>query len=127
MGCQRPKRALFISTLWQKEIMSNLKKCVNALNGLSSFLRRFSRSTCSCHNRCQRPKRALFISTAHCAIYYIINYGVNALNGLSSFLLEKVEEKERENKSVNALNGLSSFLPKLLFNYFKEVVHVSTP
>ena len=76
---------------------------------------------------CQRPKRALFISTAHCAIYYIINYGVNALNGLSSFLLEKVEEKERENKSVNALNGLSSFLPKLLFNYFKEVVHVSTP
>ena len=35
--CQRPKRAFFISTL-KKSLKLVIKLCVNALNGLSSFL-----------------------------------------------------------------------------------------
>ena len=36
--CQRPKRALFISTMNSKRGQDYQQKCVNALNGLSSFL-----------------------------------------------------------------------------------------
>ena len=37
--CQRPKRAFFISTVEEILKIQCTKKCVNALNGLSSFLR----------------------------------------------------------------------------------------
>ena len=60
--CQRPKRALFISTEKQKEIEKEIKQGVNALNGLSSFL----------------------LGALMCA--YVTLVCVNALNGLSSFL-----------------------------------------
>ena len=72
------------------EIMSRdaTQKGVNALNGLSSFLRESEMAT---------EKEVL--------------RRVNALNGLSSFLRREWEaEKERTYKCVNALNGLSSFL-----------------
>ena len=36
--CQRPKRAFFISTLELQNIVFPKWSCVNALNGLSSFL-----------------------------------------------------------------------------------------
>ena len=88
--CQRPKRALFISTKG-KELtdVTLIIEGVNALNGLFSFLRSvvesrtgrwkfsvnarnglFSFLRCnnwveyaSATDKCQRPKRALFIST----------------------------------------------------------------
>ena len=62
LRCQRPKRAYFISTentdarIWQKG-------GVNALNGLTSFLRVWAAPYGYLGYWCQRPKRAYFIST----------------------------------------------------------------
>ena len=63
MVCQRPERALFISTIMSKKKRS-LEEGVNALNGLFSFLHiaETIRRTLD-KNLCQRPERALFIST----------------------------------------------------------------
>ena len=61
--CQRPKRALFISTVEFEITVPKLLFCVNALNGLSSFLQKSL-------TKIQKKQRN----------------GVNALNGLSSFL-----------------------------------------
>ena len=62
--CQRPKRALFISTYAkEKERKRHEMPCVNALNGLSSFLRLKKWTQYYLAFVCQRPKRALFIST----------------------------------------------------------------
>ena len=110
--CQRPKRALFISTYAKEKERKRhempcvnalnglssflrLKKwtqyylhsCVNALNGLSSFLQRLAFIEKNHPELCQRPKRALFISTALVAGWIMRGrWCVNALNGLSSFL-----------------------------------------
>ena len=86
--CQRPKRALFIST--SKKNKKNLKKkgCVNALNGLFSFLPEPTQQPETVQSVCQRPKRALFISTFTSIKVYppLTDTCVNALNGLFSFL-----------------------------------------
>ena len=37
--CQRPKRAYFISTSYIRKLPKYTIQCVNALNGLTSFLR----------------------------------------------------------------------------------------
>ena len=109
--CQRPKRALFISTERKTHLQKNflgvnalnrlssflqsitgtgysgLLESVNALNGLSSFLRTVARNSNRHSDRCQRPKRALFISTQLQTLRELrSNMCVNALNGLSSFL-----------------------------------------
>ena len=60
--CQRPNRASFISTFLKIWVNMDLK-CVNALNGLLSFLRTSTNGNCTFHIMCQRPKRASFIST----------------------------------------------------------------
>ena len=88
--CQRPERASFIST-WLALVLWNgihiLQNCVNALNGLLSFLRNdFTVIACAA------------------------NTGVNALNGLLSFLRYEKFVLEAKNGCVNALNGLLSFL-----------------
>ena len=57
---QCPKRAFLISTINHKEVQ--LMMCVNALNGLFSFLPD-RKSRCYCNSRCQCPKRAFLIST----------------------------------------------------------------
>ena len=65
--CQRPKRAFFIST--QTKVLSAEEdvNCVNALNGLSSFLRDgYDLMSDIVLFLCQRPKRAFFISTNKC-------------------------------------------------------------
>ena len=61
--CQRPKRAFFIST--DQKFTRSLKTslCVNALNGLSSFLQIKEATAITHAGVCQRPKRAFFIST----------------------------------------------------------------
>ena len=61
--CQRPKRAFFISTTVRNS-EAHCGLCVNALNGLSSFLLQEATGR-NLHTlvRCQRPKRAFFIST----------------------------------------------------------------
>ena len=87
--CQRPKRALFISTyIGGRKHDNKRRNCVNALNGLSSFLQNRKGGVYYDNKRvCQRPKRALFISTSPTSILIILfTLGVNALNGLSSFL-----------------------------------------
>ena len=61
--CQRPKRAFFISTLNTLKMKIILEMCVNALNGLSLFLRKSIKNLADADIVCQRPKRAFFIST----------------------------------------------------------------
>ena len=62
--CQRPKRASFISTTGVISEFLTAAGCVNALNGLLSFLRRLClRQLFWSRQGCQRPKRASFIST----------------------------------------------------------------
>ena len=62
--CQRPERAYFISTALKRPKQFLARIGVNALNGLTSFLRimydTFDRTI-----ECQRPERAYFISTQH--------------------------------------------------------------
>ena len=60
--CQRPKRASFIST-YMGHLIKKRVECVNALNGLLSFLLDFSDLSKFEEFMCQRPKRASFIST----------------------------------------------------------------
>ena len=90
----------------------NPSQCVNALNGLSSFLLRFYDDKTTLPIGCQRPKRAFFISTEKDERKFDwLRNCVNALNGLSSFLLMKKPLFFATNAGcVNALNGLSSFL-----------------
>ena len=59
--CQRPERAFFISTALQR-MQPQMSLCVNALNGLFSFL---PSDLYVIHEGdvCQRPERAFFIST----------------------------------------------------------------
>ena len=128
--CQRPKRAFFISTPYMEFLMGNESECVNALNGLSSFLLFSLAELMQSLLVCQRPKRAFFIST-----------------------LKKTDEMEKRIKGcqrpkraffistdetsygailrpycVNALNGLSSFLPDIRFKDRTRIVTcVSTP
>ena len=86
--CQCPKRANFIST--PKHSRSGLQdtKSVNALNGLTSFLRNFTSYAGLNDNKCQCPKRANFISTYQAdSLFKMAISRVNALNGLTSFLL----------------------------------------
>ena len=60
---------------------------VNALNGLSSFLPKNIMTEKMAQEMCQRPKRAFFISTVIIAVGILMSMlCVNALNGLSSFL-----------------------------------------
>ena len=61
MMCQRPKRAYFIST--KTKAFAAQLSCVNALNGLTSFLPEKRKVTEREYKMCQRPKRAYFIST----------------------------------------------------------------
>ncbi len=61
--CQRPKRAFIISTFGITLQLLTSESCVNALNGLLSFLRR----------QTKEEKWKIYIC-------------VNALNGLLSFL-----------------------------------------
>ena len=63
--CQRPKRAFFISTIaLALSAASHILACVNALNGLSSFLLLVILLGAGLTwVMCQRPKRAFFIST----------------------------------------------------------------
>ena len=63
IACQRPKRALFISTKNMQSILKSQQKSVNALNGLFSFLQKNLKYYLTSTSKCQRPKRALFIST----------------------------------------------------------------
>ena len=110
--------------------------CVNALNGLSSFLPPFSDYYIMQALMCQRPKRAFFISTEDGTLVKTSRIGcqrpkraffistftgrfyrkmwllrcVNALNGLSSFLRGLLWIQTLYWMCVNALNGLSSFL-----------------
>ena len=62
--CQRPKRALSISTV-DKLIKYNCVVCVNALNGLFPFLHLKTECYEGTPFVCQRPKRALSISTLY--------------------------------------------------------------
>ena len=72
--------------------MLKKKACVNALNGLPSFLQQ------------------------DIGEYRHKHTGVNALNGLPSFLRSNKEYfKESCRDGVNALNGLPSFLHKNIF------------
>ena len=61
--CQRPKRAFFISTRNYDVHIVVWTSCVNALNGLSSFLPLLMKTEQDNGFVCQRPKRAFFIST----------------------------------------------------------------
>ena len=61
--CQRPERAFFISTSNCAGTSVSVKECVNALNGLSSFLQKSKGDDFSVVIMCQRPQRAFFIST----------------------------------------------------------------
>ena len=61
--CQRPKRALSISTAWWSETVFFKRGCVNALNGLFPFLPDEGEEGENNGDVCQRPKRALSIST----------------------------------------------------------------
>ena len=99
--CQRPKRALFISTSLKKKGGNfNVTIGVNALNGLFSFLQKVSVTfEPNSTSQCQRPKRALFISTK-AGIWF----------------------QQFQSKSVNALNGLFSFLPPNTQKYVYNVV-----
>ena len=60
--CQRPKRALSISTDYDTP-EHKLEKSVNALNGLFPFLLMMKKNLKALAIGCQRPKRALSIST----------------------------------------------------------------
>ena len=85
--CQRPKRASFISTIWNFLRVLKLIQGVNALNGLLSFLRRVRCKKSRKKEMCQRPKRASFISTrTWIRRKTSMLMCVNALNGLLSFL-----------------------------------------
>ena len=61
--CQRPKRASFISTATEDISKEENQECVNALNGLLSFLQFKGGFLMFKNKTCQRPKRASFIST----------------------------------------------------------------
>ena len=62
--CQRPERAFFISTRYCDVIRLLVQKCVNALNGLFSFLQsKIDIINYGPLHMCQRPERAFFIST----------------------------------------------------------------
>ena len=63
--CQRPERAFFISTELEQLLISKHKSCVNALNGLSSFLPIYNIIYYVSNFVCQRPERAFFISTGY--------------------------------------------------------------
>ena len=63
-----------------------MKKSVNALNGLSSFLHFYEEEFDEDSEVCQRPERAFFISTFAGLAITVMTMCVNALNGLSSFL-----------------------------------------
>ena len=64
-----------------------LSECVNALNGLLSFLQTYKFGIYSSISwLCQRPKRASFISTQANLVETYLPECVNALNGLLSFL-----------------------------------------
>ena len=60
--CQRPKRAFIISTDYNNFKIAE-EVCVNALNGLLSFLRTAALLLPLFLLMCQRPKRAFIIST----------------------------------------------------------------
>ena len=85
--CQRPERAFFISTRYCDVIRLLVQKCVNALNGLFSFL----------------PRDRILGDAG-------LTLGVNALNGLFSFLPCNTLAAYKKARCVNALNGLFSFL-----------------
>ena len=70
--CQRPKRAYFISTRDGRLCLSLLYSRVNALNGLTSFLRGNTMLKKLIGIRCQRPKRAYFISTVVLVVIFIV-------------------------------------------------------
>ena len=79
--------------------------CVNALNGLTSFL----------HNG------------IWCPVLWT-EFGVNALNGLTSFLLPKGEKlSDGRIGCVNALNGLTSFLRFSSYGEITEATFVPMP
>ena len=61
--CQRPRRAFFISTKNGLKMNTRTQKCVNALDGLFSFLHRRKSDHSNGLWVCQRPRRAFFIST----------------------------------------------------------------
>ena len=84
--CQRPERAYFIST--ENMLRSGKpRNCVNALNGLTSFLPADDQFFDEIVTECQRPERAYFISTwIHQELRQHQWRRVNALNGLTSFL-----------------------------------------
>ena len=81
---------------------SQTKICVNALNGLSSFLQKRKKMETRIREWSQRPKRAFFISTKKLdkVIAKFIT-GVNALNGLSSFLRSRERKNMARNNSVS--------------------------
>ena len=109
--------------------------CVNALNGLSSFLQHGDNRHYHCNNVCQRPERAFFISTikrvltkdGHVTMcqrperaFFISTKLWRKLHGRvvcqrpeRAFFISTYDyflSRRQKEKGVNALNGLSSFL-----------------
>ena len=60
--CQRPKRALFISTADLSKVKKDLESCQRPKRALFISTRKIW-FVVDWELRCQRPKRALFIST----------------------------------------------------------------
>ena len=110
--CQRPKRALSISTRGVETIENN-EFCVNALNGLFPFLRSIlDKSSVFQYQICVNALNGLFpfLPKRQEIIDFIVKC-VNALNGLFPFLLLKGEFlRWLKSQCVNALNGLFPFL-----------------
>ena len=85
---------------------------VNALNGLSSFLRWQLLGYYFLVIMCQRPERAFFISTYHLKTGGDINYVKWCQRPERAFFISTYIIQVADNRilGVNALNGLSSFL-----------------
>ena len=125
--CQRPKRAYFISTARRSE-QGSAYGCVNALNGLTSFLHNSKQWR---EKLCRKCVNALNGLTS-----FLQNYGnvsnimgncVNALNGLTSFLRGWLLKYYFWEKCVNALNGLTSFLQKEWRTVIRYIVRCQRP
>ena len=126
--CQRPERAFFISTNLILMTMEKHTICVNALNGLFSFLQ-YKRCLSWGGKVCQRPERAFFISTVKKRekTFELTNVSTPWTGFFHFYYLCISYRNGIFRRCVNALNGLFSFLHTTMKYDFVSDIIVSTP
>ena len=126
--CQRPKRAFFISTLYQKlQLPLGKAVCQRPKRAFFISTKKMKTALLNTSIMCQRPKRAFFISTTKRGT--VVATGNLCQRPKRAFFISTLLYywEEKNMRGVNALNGLSSFLPILRQKKNHLLFRVSTP